>query len=300
MQLEYKILWADDSDDNIETYSYPIIESLENEGFIPKIFPCHTQNELEACIKDNINYNLIILDFKFNDKPQGTEFIKYIRGHNIYSTIVLYSAAKDVKLSEEVYHAQVQNVYTLTKHDIVDDKTLITKIIHYDLYKDLDVNSMRGIAMAEVSNMDKIIWDILIQEDIPQEHIITHIREGKEKLYNEYKNKDDKVIWKDLNKENRSTQHFPSSERANFLKEYLNILTDKDLNEIKEILNSYKEEIIEPRNQLAHQNIYENMSQEDKNVKFQELRKNIIKHRNNLIGLIELRVAQSSKNKSLT
>lgn len=300
MQLEYKILWADDVEDNIETYSYPIKEFLEDEGFIPKIFSCQTKSELEACINDNINYNLIILDFKFNDKPQGTEFIKYIRGNNIYSTIVLYSAAKDVKLPEEVYRAQVQNVYTLTKHDIVDNKTLITKIIHYDLYKDLDVNSMRGIAMAEVSNMDKIIWDILMQENIPQEHIITHIRAGKEKFYNEYKNKDDKVIWKDLNKENRSTQHFPSNERAEFLKEYLNTLTDEDLNEIKEILKNYKEEIITPRNQLAHQNIYEGMNQQDKDAKFQELRKNIIKHRNNLIDLIELQVAQSTKNKSLT
>ncbi len=289
MQLEYKILWADDSDDNIETYSHPIVEFLEDEGFVSKIYPCRTKIELESAINQNMNYNLIILDFKFNDKPVGTDFIRYIREKNIYSTIILYTAAKDVKLPEEVYKSKVQNVYTLTKHEIADDRSLITNIIRYDLYKDLDINSMRGIAMAEVSNMDKIIWDILIQENIPQEHIITYIRNGKENFYNEYKNKDDKLIWKELNKQNRSTMHFPSNDRAIFLKEYLESLSLTELQEIIELIDVYKSEIITPRNQLAHQNTYEEMNQEECNKKFQELRKNIIKHKNNLIELIKLR-----------
>lgn len=289
MQLEYKILWADDGDDNIETYSHPIIEFLEDEGFVSKIFPCKTKEDLEAAIEKNTNYNLIILDFKFNDKPEGTAFIKYIREHNIYSTIILYTAAKDVKLTEEVFKSQVQNVYTLTKHEIADDRTLITNIIHYDLYKDLDINSMRGLAMAEVSNMDKIIWEILIQENISQEHIITYIRNCKEKFYNEYKNKEDRLIWKELNKQNRSTMHFPSNDRAIFLKEYLESLSLSELQEIIELIDVYKSEIITPRNQLAHQNTYEEMNQEECSKRFKELRKNIIKHRNNLINLITLR-----------
>lgn len=297
MQLEYKILWADDSDDNIETYSHPIVEFLEDEGFVSKIYPCRNKTELEAAINQNMNYNLIILDFKFNDKPVGTDFIKYIREKNIYSTIILYTAAKDIKLPYEVYKSKVQNVYTLTKHEISDDRTLITNIIHYDLYKDLDTNSMRGIAMAEVSNMDKIIWEILIQEDIPQEHIITYIRNGKENSYNEYKNKNDELIWKELNKQNRSTMHFSSNDRATFLKEYLKTLSLDELQEFIELIDVYQTEIITPRNQLAHQNIYESMKQEEQNAKFQALRKNLIKHRKNLINLINLRKKQILENK---
>ena len=298
MQLEYKILWADDSDDNIETYSHPIIEFLEEEGFVAKICSCRTKTELETAINQNMNYNLIILDFKFNDKPVGTDFIKCIREKNIYSTIILYTAAKDVKLPEEVFKSKVQNVYTLTKHEIAEDRTLISNIIHYDLYKDLDINSMRGIAMAEVTNMDKLIWEIIVQEEIPQEHILTYIRSNKEKHYKEFKDKKDNEIWKELNKENRSTMHFSSDERATFLKEYLESLSFIELKESIELIENYRTEIITPRNKLAHQNTYEEMSIDERNTKFQELRKNIIKHKNKLIKLIELRGNHLSKDKT--
>lgn len=298
MQLEYKILWADDNDDNIETYSHPIIEFLEDEGFVCSIYPCRTKTELETAISRNMNYNLIILDFKFNDKPVGTDFIKYIREHNIYSTIILYTAAKDVKLPEEVYKSKVQNVYTLTKHEIAEDRTLISNIIHYDLYKDLDTNSMRGIAMAEVTNMDKLIWEIIVQEGIPQEHILTYVKSNKEQHYNEFKDKKDNVIWKELNKENRSTMHLSSDERAKFIKEYLETLSQIELSEFIESVENYRAEIITPRNQLAHQNIYEDMNPDERNKKFQDLRKNIIKHKHNLKKLIKLREEQLAKNKT--
>lgn len=298
MQLEYKILWADDNGDNIEAFSHPIIDFLEEEGFVSKLYPCRTKTELENSINLNMNYNLIVLDFKFNDKPVGTDFIKYIREKNIYSTIILYTAAKDVKLPEEVFRAKVQNVYTLTKHEIAEDRTLISNIIHYDLYKDLDINSMRGIAMAEVTNMDKLIWEIIIQEEIPQEHILTHIRSNKENNYKEFKDKKDNEIWKELNKENRSTMHFSSDERATFLKKYLETLSHIELKEFIELIENYRTEIITPRNKLAHQNTYEDMSIDERNTKFQELRKNIIKHKNKLIKLIELREKHLSKDKT--
>lgn len=298
MQLEYKILWADDNGDNIEAFSHPIIDFLEEEGFISKLYPCRTKTELENSINLNMNYNLIVLDFKFNDKPVGTDFIKYIREKNIYSTIILYTAAKDVKLPEEVFKSKVQNVYTLTKHEIAEDRTLISNIIHYDLYKDLDINSMRGIAMAEVTNMDKLIWEIIIQEEIPQEHILTHIRSNKENNYKEFKDKKDNEIWTELNKENRSTILFSSYERATFLKDYLKALSFVELKEFIELFENYHAEIITPRNKLAHQNTYEDMSIDERNTKFQELRKNIIKHKNKLIKLIELREKHLSKDKT--
>lgn len=298
MQLEYKILWADDNGDNIEAFSHPIIDFLEEEGFVSKLYPCRTKTELENSINLNMNYNLIVLDFKFNDKPVGTDFIKYIREKNIYSTIILYTAAKDVKLPEEVFKSKVQNVYTLTKHEIAEDRTLISNIIHYDLYKDLDINSMRGIAMAEVTNMDKLIWEIIVQEEIPQEHILTYIRSNKEKNYKNFKDEKDNEIWKELNKENRSTILFSSDERATFLKDYLKALPFVELKEFIELFENYRAEIITPRNKLAHQNTYEDMSIDERNTKFQELRKNIIKHKNKLIKLIELREKHLSKDKT--
>lgn len=298
MQLEYKILWADDNGDNIEAFSHPIIDFLEEEGFVSKLYPCRTKTELENSINLNMNYNLIVLDFKFNDKPVGTDFIKYIREKNIYSTIILYTAAKDVKLPEEVFKSKVQNVYTLTKHEIAEDRTLISNIIHYDLYKDLDINSMRGIAMAEVTNMDKLIWEIIVQEEIPQEHILTYIRSNKEKNYKKFKDEKDNEIWKELNKENRSTVHFSSDERATFLKDYLETLSLVELKEFIESIENYRTEIITPRNKLAHQNTYEDMSIDERNTKFQELRKNIIKHKYKLIKLIKLRKKHLSKNKT--
>ena len=298
MQLEYKILWVDDNIDNIETFSHPIIEFLEEEGFVSKLYPCQTKAELEDSIHLNMNYNLIILDFKFNDKPVGTDFIKYIREKNIYSTIILYTAAKDVKLPEEVFKSKVQNVYTLTKHEIAEDRTLISNIIHYDLYKDLDTNAMRGIAMAEVTNMDKIIWEIIKQEKISQEHILTQIRNNKEKFYNEFKNKKDNEIWRELNKENRSTMHFSSDERATFLKEYLETLSLDELKEFIEVIDNYRKEIITPRNILAHRNIYEVMDIDKRNIIFRELKKNIIKHKVKLTKLIELREEHLLKDKT--
>lgn len=312
MQLEYKILWADDVEDNIETYSHPIKEFLEDEGFVSKIYPCGTKTELESAINQNMNYNLIILDFKFNDKPVGTDFIRYIREKNIYSTIILYTAAKDVKLPEEVYKSKVQNVYTLTKHEIADDRSLITNIIHYDLYKDLDINSMRGIAMAELANFDTDILDIIDKSDYEHkwEKIFDLITANRQKSCRDIITKSElfavqaqdlikmcEAIRKQNNIEElkdtilnspKSSAIFSSAVRANFLNTILNE-THTILHSQNDFKSKYREEIIDVRNELAHHQNLEGYTDS----KLLTIRKNILKHRENLKEIRKLLVNEN-------
>ena len=74
---------------------------------------------------------------------------------------------------------------------------------------------------------------------------------------------DDQNILKELDKPNRSTMHFPSSHRGEFLNSYLNQVLSDEYKEIKEIQEKYGEEIITPRNKLAHRTKVENGDEEN-------------------------------------
>lgn len=279
MRLEYKILWVDDVSDVIEEYSVPIKKFLTNNGFIPSLISCNSAKELEQKIIDDTDYDLIIMDYTFNDSPEGINLIKKIRQNNIYACIILYTANR-IDLRTELHNSNVQGVFTLKKQDFVDNNDLPINIIKYFLNKESDINSMRGIVMAEVASFDNKIWDIIKETELcNDEEIIEYVKKAKEHFYTNFCKTvecKEKMLTLLMDYE-KSTMHFPSGTRADFLRD---VVLKENFPEILPAHSSYTAEVLTPRNKLAH-NKTPNFSEEE----LLQVRKNIIKHKKNLENL---------------
>ncbi len=307
MRLEYNILWVDDDTEGLEDIFDPHLKGFFDElGFIMNLKRAKDETELTQIIENNNNFNLIFMDYHFDNEDKGIVFINKLREKGIFATVFFYSAQTLQELKNLVMQQDIQGLFLYYRPNILRDIEKIKKMIQFDLTKDIDLNAMRGIAMAEVAEIDHYLLDIikLLEHNNKWEEIednsknarrrqcfkhIDCIKDSEErkrlddscKIVNAIRNKDfEKLIIDDPDK---SSKFFPSGPRTDFL---CGCLTLKDiLNEIDKDalvkLKKYKQDVIEIRNKLAH---YKTPPEVD----YIQLRKNIISHKANIESILEI------------
>ena len=158
MRLNYRILWIEDSTDWAESIQEDINEIVESFG----LFANFTVLPAESEEQDYNGYNLILMDLGLAEGRQGDALIEQIRSLNVFTDIVFYSASgveevknkgRDLNL-EGVYYADRSNVLFLRK---------VKDIIKASLQSFQDLVNLRGLVMAEVSELDSKM-DSIIEE----------------------------------------------------------------------------------------------------------------------------------------
>lgn len=281
MKIDYKILWIEDDKSWIRVPKLKIESKIREYGFNPIIEPIYN------CELENLkysDYDLILIDYKLNcgDDKYGNNILSLLRNRKIFSDAIFYSNEDTNVLYDKVKMGKIPNV-TIFEREVFNDENIdqIYEIIVYYLKKELDLNSMRGIMMAEVAKFDNILWGI-INKLKNKDEIIDFVKDKKNKQKNEFDSLSDEELWNCLNDKEKSTIHFTSSNRGTYLKQIIENLVKNDGNScFKEVLDStkkYNKEIVIERNKLAHR---ETMQTDDEE-KFIAIRKNIIKHHTNL------------------
>lgn len=164
MRLNYRILWIEDSKDWAESIQDNISEIVESFG----LFASFTILPAESDKQEYNGYNLILMDLGLAEGRQGDALIEQIRSLNVFTDIVFYSASgveevknkgRDLNL-EGVYYADRSNVLFLRK---------VKDVIKASLQSFQDLVNLRGLVMAEVSEldskMDSIIESYFVGED---------------------------------------------------------------------------------------------------------------------------------------
>lgn len=159
MNLRYRILWFDDTDEFFQSLDRDQFEAeVKSWGFVPEFEVVNTPDEFMARQPFEA-YELIVVDYNLGDAiPHGEEFIKQIRSHGIFTEVVFYSASPSGTLWEAVHKNQLEGVFVSDRAGILEK---LERVAHQSVQKVLDVNNMRGMVMAEVGDMDLLLESIL-------------------------------------------------------------------------------------------------------------------------------------------
>ncbi|MCK5044393.1 hypothetical protein KAR26_01510 [Candidatus Parcubacteria bacterium] len=196
------------------------------------------------------NVDLVLMDYNLGSE-KGNDVIDYIRDNrnDVYTDILFYS--QDESEEELRKKSDRDGLYCSERSELFSgDK--INKVIKTTIRKVQDLNNLRGLVMAETSELDSLIKQILVLIVLKGKVSKERISEKYEKMLKKSKENSAEVeahtIPADFVKLTE-TRHFTSGTSYDFLYHFSkDSINDMD----KKILLPYKGEIIEERNNLAH------------------------------------------------
>lgn len=157
MKLKYRILWIENEEDWVESIEDLIQDYLEDLGFI-------YERTIIAKEEKNINYNdfdLILMDLNLADQPNGAELISKIRDLGVYTDVVFYSASGIDELRAKGREKELEGVFYSGRTPETAFINRVKAVIDATLKKVQDLNNLRGLVMAEVSELDSRMTSLI-------------------------------------------------------------------------------------------------------------------------------------------
>jgi CheY-like chemotaxis protein len=264
MKLEYTILWIENDQFWFDSIEDDVRDILENERFIPEIRLEHDGSNILTLLKNN-QWDLILVDYNLGkNKDKGDSIIEKIR-NNQFTSIIFYSQAGPEKLRQEISKKSIDGIYCADRKR-VEFLLKVEQIINITIKKATELNPLRGLVMAETSEIDDLMRDILL--------IFMNNPKYKDKHQDLLKYICTKKIQKSLRSIGKRVGDycndgnytdlikyfiFDSSKKSSTIDKMINYINDDKLNTLKKIGLNYQSEIINRRNLLAH------VSQEERN-----------------------------------
>ena len=251
MNLKYRILWIENEEDWVESIEDQIQEYLEDLGLV-------YERKLIAKEEQGISYNdydLILMDLNLADQPNGAELISKIRDLGVYTDVVFYSASGIDELRARGREKELEGVFYSGRTPDTTFVNRVKAVIDATLKKVQDLNNLRGLVMAEVSELDAMM-DIIIPSFFnTQERMVLfhkHITANREKTLQKSLNCDNKcqLSWRG-NSIQEIVPLLDSSQKARAIRMILEQIRT-DLYPEGNFYEDYVAAIITPRNELAH------------------------------------------------
>lgn len=162
MRIEYKILWVEDDKSWYNTTLELFEGILDDLGFKLKSKKCENIDEVKAEVALNKlkEYDLLLVDYTLKNSDSGDKIIEFIR--NIYDepilTDVLFYSSAIENVRDSMHNLGLEGVYTADRKDI---ETKFERVLNTTLKKIQEVNSIRGLIMAETSDLDELMLNII-------------------------------------------------------------------------------------------------------------------------------------------
>lgn len=257
MTLDFVLLIVDDAPDQVEQALKTLGEHLERVGFslvtVPKSSG-FSDDALRAIARaEGRDYDLVMVDYRLTPDRDGAVVAHRLRAELPYTDMVFYSSDPLADLLNELARRRVSGVFVTRRQELVEALTGLADTV---IRKTVDLNHMRGIAMAEVADMDTLMEETLRRaldsgHDVPRtaaQKLSAKIRESLQ----------EQVDWWDARVKAREFADIVSNARLfTFAHKYQLIrsigkkLLDKPASRLEE-LRFFTEDIIERRNMLAH------------------------------------------------
>jgi hypothetical protein len=159
MKLEYRILWFEDVETSFNAKKRLVKRFIEKLGFV---FP-EPKNEINS---ENLNdldfqrYDLIIADLNLANGEKGSSILEAIREKGVYTEVVFYSSQGEAYVRSELSKFQIDGAYCADRanEDFIDK---VEKVIYTTIKKVQDLNNIRGLIMAETSDIDNTMLAII-------------------------------------------------------------------------------------------------------------------------------------------
>jgi DNA-binding NarL/FixJ family response regulator len=247
MNLLYKILWFEDE----ILWAQPLVKEIKS--FVEEMGFAFSEPKFERDNSniDNINYDdfdLILMDYNLSSVEKGDVLIKRIREHNFYSEIVFYSTSGAAVIRKAALDNQLDGVYCADR-PANSFLPKVKDVIKATVKKVLDLNTIRGIVMAETSNIDEKMLEIIscYINTLEAEAKNNFLEKRRKKLIKSTESKIEKI-----KSNNVDEFYFDLLFDANQKWMAVTDIVKKIIPERESIIKLYDPEIIKKRNILAH------------------------------------------------
>lgn len=181
MTLTFSLLAVDDQPETISGAVHLLRDHLRDRGFRLDEKAIDFDDTSSLINYESGAYDLVIIDFNLGgiDKD-GLEEAKNFRKKNLYNEMIFYSGQEELSgLRSKLSKAAVDGVFLSTREDLGEALIGVADIV---IGKLTNVNFMRGIAMAEVAEIDMVMLKTLIDvfrddSNDDQKELTTHVTE---------------------------------------------------------------------------------------------------------------------------
>ena len=248
MRLNYKILWFEDDERFFEFLNRNEIEKhLDAKGFNTKITRMGGGEALQTVLSEARKSDLLVIDYGLEESHFGDELIRQIRGGNINTEIIFYSAKGVGELRKFVYEKELDGVYCRPRDGITQE---VLPIIDSTIRKILDLENSRGLAMAELGELDLVMNEIIITVHGSSQERQAFIRgKMKERLQGQVKSLSKGLEKIDTLPIEELVEHLDSYKRLNTM---VSICKELGFTSHQERLNDFDKKVIFPRDCLGH------------------------------------------------
>jgi len=274
MDINYKILWFEDTDSSFDTLSRRTKRYIESKNLICQIDRINSKNDFNIDILALNNYEVLIIDLRLANHTTGYDVINEIRSGGYVNDVLFYSAEGEGSLSKIMEEHRLEGVFITER----DNRKFIPKLqllIDKSIRRAENVINIRGIVMDITSEFDINMVDIInLSKELLgeketkdlKEYIFKELLKDRGDTMNKLMSKYDvNAKWEisDLLEE----REFASMMKARLLNKLLNIdnATIKSLAEVCEqvipeacndskidFFSTYNERVLQFRNALAH------------------------------------------------
>lgn len=293
MDLTFRILWFEDSDEWYKSMSRRVSKHIEENNFIAKIDRIKKPSDFDLKKYNLHNYDLLIVDYdleticenNIDRKIYGTEIIKLIRHDDFVNDILFYSALGFSKIYEIFKSEGLQGVFISDRKN-EEFYERVKKLANKTITRANNIVNIRGVVMDTTSNFDNMICDLIIAiwptlggnegniSEYIKKEILNGICKTSDKLKERYVSIDGENIESLLGERDFSAARQvrvlnKCIELDSGLREKLSEALKKHLHlengeEKETFFNLYNKDIINYRNALAH--VKTEISIEDKDV----------------------------------
>ena len=256
MKLAFQLLVIDDQPDDLISAVRILQDHLDSKGFslVRSDLRALSGPGWDTILNQGRSYDLVIVDYNLSPAEMGDIAAKRLRDALPYTDIIFYSAEPRTKLLRLLADQQVEGVFVAHRRELDEPLVGLASTV---ISKAVDLNHMRGIAMAEVAEMDVLIQELLkhiFQIDRPD------IKAVAMKTIKKFKLSMEKQVKKNFRKlEENGLSNVVVDGRIFSLyykyitfKRLVELLPDVHLGPNLQILKSFQDDIIEKRNRLAH------------------------------------------------
>ena len=256
--LKYRILWVDD---NIETFIDLTIDKefedfLLGLGFVPEIIKFETADTVLEHLKIDKKFDLILSDLNLANDERGDTLINKIREGDIFTEVLFYSGKPGFEeIAKTLYQDRVSFFSLIDDEGFRKFREKVYLLIRLTISKLQELNNMRGLVMAETSELDNLVIDIIQSFFLKEERETTKLREyiikaiqdsakGNSKRSEQLNELDNKSI---LNE-----RIFDADKKARTIGKLLEFKGIHTKEPFIDFYKNYKENVLDKRNLLAH------------------------------------------------
>ena len=258
MRLNFCVLWIENDEEWAESIREEIEEAILGFGLLPEL-------RIEPKGDDRLSYkgyDLILMDMALADGKSGDEVISKIRSLEIFTDVVFYTASGIAAVKDKARSMDLEGVYFADRSQALFIAK-IKEIINASVRRLQDLVNLRGVVMAEVSELDsqmEFIVNIYFQSKEALDEFHKHVSSDREKSIKKLLvevgcEKKCYISWKDHTIDDIIKQ-LDSSQKARAIKIVVENLAKTNETFSKYLKTNFYEEynksIISVRNNLAH------------------------------------------------